>query len=694
MKRGEKNNPTKDVGSSPACIRQHPQNPLGNVAEVKTATLKFQTSSKKKLEYLLNKADHRHTGVLKKPLMIAPEFTKHMTVFAVTITFSIDLLDLRYVSLLVALAEQAACPLCGTACFASVNIPTAPKSDIRAGKNRRRKPAFYERRPLHLETWEGDETERERERLHLSVVRSKRKRTDSGSSSADVTEDTTTRRNRALSRGRGEVQVRRRACRDRRRDAGGVVVGSRDLRRGELSRRCAETEPRPLSSSTWPSSPDRPLQDEDEDEDVGRTPSRRRRRRRCWTDPFKTKTKTKMLDGSLQDEDEDEDVGRTPSRRRRRRRCWTDPFKTKTKMLDGPLQDEDEDEDVGRIPSRRRRRCRTDPFKTKTKTKMLDGSLQDEDEDEDTKTKTKMLDGPLQDEDEDEDVGRIPSRRRRRCWTDPFKTKTKTKMLDGSLQDEDEDVGRTGSANLVIPDVLLRPRQTRPRYIPFTVTSHFPEALTKFYFQDIPPPRANKPLTKAMSEMTDFVDNMITQYAKCFQGGVRRLRGAPTNECERLPRHALLDKPLGVVRREHCTPVQSLALRGDGALDARACVALIDPAKQRVLEKTRRPTASSGTIPTCENPGVTRPRTEPGSPWLEANSLIAHSPRPLSGFGSRIIHRPRFGRLLTARSAEPMRVIEAKWRGKREMPERTRRPMALSGTIPTCGNPGVLLAGD
>ncbi|KAJ8882931.1 hypothetical protein PR048_014770 [Dryococelus australis] len=45
--------------------------------------------------------------------------------------------------------------------------------------------------------------------------------------------------------------------------------------------------------------------------------------------------------------------------------------------------------------------------------------------------------------------------------------------------------------------------------------------------------------------------------------------------------------------------------------------------KHEISGKTRRPTASSGTIPTCENP-VTRPVIEPGSPWW----LIAQPPRP------------------------------------------------------------------
>ncbi|KAJ8867652.1 hypothetical protein PR048_031455 [Dryococelus australis] len=48
--------------------------------------------------------------------------------------------------------------------------------------------------------------------------------------------------------------------------------------------------------------------------------------------------------------------------------------------------------------------------------------------------------------------------------------------------------------------------------------------------------------------------------------------------------------------------------------------------KLDIPEKTRRPTASSGTIPTCENP-VTRPGIEPGSPWWEASVLTARPPR-------------------------------------------------------------------
>ncbi|KAJ8867875.1 hypothetical protein PR048_031680 [Dryococelus australis] len=41
--------------------------------------------------------------------------------------------------------------------------------------------------------------------------------------------------------------------------------------------------------------------------------------------------------------------------------------------------------------------------------------------------------------------------------------------------------------------------------------------------------------------------------------------------------------------------------------------------KREFPEKTRRPAATSGTIPTCENPRVARPGIEPSSPWWEAS---------------------------------------------------------------------------
>ncbi|KAJ8884986.1 hypothetical protein PR048_011182 [Dryococelus australis] len=60
--------------------------------------------------------------------------------------------------------------------------------------------------------------------------------------------------------------------------------------------------------------------------------------------------------------------------------------------------------------------------------------------------------------------------------------------------------------------------------------------------------------------------------------------------------------------------------------DAGQCIMEDDAHLEIIPDKTRRPTASSGTIPTCKNP-VTRPGIEPGSPWWEASELTAQSPQ-------------------------------------------------------------------
>ncbi|KAJ8891874.1 hypothetical protein PR048_004429 [Dryococelus australis] len=62
----------------------------------------------------------------------------------------------------------------------------------------------------------------------------------------------------------------------------------------------------------------------------------------------------------------------------------------------------------------------------------------------------------------------------------------------------------------------------------------------------------------------------------------------------------------------------------------------------RVIEKICRPAASSGMIPTCENPAVIQPGIEPGSPWWEASRLTAQGggkrePRGERGQGGRDI---------------------------------------------------------
>ncbi|KAJ8881045.1 hypothetical protein PR048_017518 [Dryococelus australis] len=97
--------------------------------------------------------------------------------------------------------------------------------------------------------------------------------------------------------------------------------------------------------------------------------------------------------------------------------------------------------------------------------------------------------------------------------------------------------------------------------------------------------------------------------------------------------------------------------------------------KREIPEKTRRPTASAGTIPTCENP-LTRPGTELDSPWWGWKKIQ----KVWAALNSKV---------LRADEDEVRRVWSSagmKGRRKREIPKRTRRPVASSGTIPTCEN--------
>ncbi|KAJ8882368.1 hypothetical protein PR048_014172 [Dryococelus australis] len=60
--------------------------------------------------------------------------------------------------------------------------------------------------------------------------------------------------------------------------------------------------------------------------------------------------------------------------------------------------------------------------------------------------------------------------------------------------------------------------------------------------------------------------------------------------------------------------------------------------KREIPEKTRLAVASSGTIHSRENPGVTRPGIEPCSSWWEASRLTAQPPRPLCVSSSQCLH--------------------------------------------------------
>ncbi|KAJ8894764.1 hypothetical protein PR048_000071 [Dryococelus australis] len=159
--------------------------------------------------------------------------------------------------------------------------------------------------------------------------------------------------------------------------------------------------------------------------------------------------------------------------------------------------------------------------------------------------------------------------------------------------------------------------------------------------------------------------------------------------------------------------------------------------KQEIPEKTRQPLASSGAIPTCENSGTTAPGIEAGLPRLSALTIIffrllnfgtaavewlacslptkanrVRSPglghfrifacgnrasrcRWSVGFLGDLLFPPplHYGAVLyssrfTLIGSRDLCVDPSfSGRGKRENPEKTHRPMASSGTIPTYENP-------
>ncbi|KAJ8888484.1 hypothetical protein PR048_007975 [Dryococelus australis] len=139
--------------------------------------------------------------------------------------------------------------------------------------------------------------------------------------------------------------------------------------------------------------------------------------------------------------------------------------------------------------------------------------------------------------------------------------------------------------------------------------------------------------------------------------------------------------------------------------------------KREIPEKTRRPTASSGAIPTCENP-VTQPGSEPDSPWWEASVLIAQPPWPLGVMervyqniirmymqyverrwwspyrAAVVVDQYRMLHILCRRQKPIAASDGGDWceygtapERKGKIPEKTGRPAASSCTTPTCGNP-------
>ncbi|KAJ8888925.1 hypothetical protein PR048_008419 [Dryococelus australis] len=163
--------------------------------------------------------------------------------------------------------------------------------------------------------------------------------------------------------------------------------------------------------------------------------------------------------------------------------------------------------------------------------------------------------------------------------------------------------------------------------------------------------------------------------------------------------------------------------------------ALKEPGKREILEKTRRPATSSGTIPTCENPEgdlgesvdhgqqgqlqklavcryldphvwypgravrvacQTAIRRRAGAALHHSSTMIAYS---LSEPSQPAVLVFVSKAILAALHIEVLRADEGEASARNESleetgdPEETRRPVASSGTIPTCENPGEIFPG-
>ncbi|KAJ8883437.1 hypothetical protein PR048_015280 [Dryococelus australis] len=145
-----------------------------------------------------------------------------------------------------------------------------------------------------------------------------------------------------------------------------------------------------------------------------------------------------------------------------------------------------------------------------------------------------------------------------------------------------------------------------PTLLRFMVTtSNISQLLLKIYFRDIPPPHA--PSSKRY-----FV---CTEPYKCASGKIDQ--GTSMERSSRLyTRKALNLREIPHQLAFMLLSVVTLSFHGGG-----------ENGRSR---ENRRPAAWAGVIPTCENPGVTRPGIEPDSPWWEASILTSHPPRPLT----------------------------------------------------------------
>ncbi|KAJ8870091.1 hypothetical protein PR048_029102 [Dryococelus australis] len=138
--------------------------------------------------------------------------------------------------------------------------------------------------------------------------------------------------------------------------------------------------------------------------------------------------------------------------------------------------------------------------------------------------------------------------------------------------------------------------------------------------------------------------SLLYYYLFCDVGTeYRELQTHPTllvaaRPTENVSQHAVANETrgsfpeAGATSQRTATPTSREAPRhfltrsqGDEGVEREVCssAGMKGRGKREIPEKNRRQTASSGTIPTCENSQVTQPGFEPGSTWWEASSLTA-----------------------------------------------------------------------
>ncbi|KAJ8895352.1 hypothetical protein PR048_000684 [Dryococelus australis] len=151
-------------------------------------------------------------------------------------------------------------------------------------------------------------------------------------------------------------------------------------------------------------------------------------------------------------------------------------------------------------------------------------------------------------------------------------------------------------------------------YFRSTVTSHISEALLKFYFLDVPPPDTNK----AYLSLEIHGHEMVWWF-------LRRGR-TPLADWQREALGTGI-VPDWLLRAAKGYVLAALPAAIEGEVTYGAAPEYKGGWKREILEKTRRPAASSSTIPTCENV-ITPPRITLGSPLWKMSSLSTTLPRP------------------------------------------------------------------